>query len=291
MDNSRSNSERYSVRKHKRTVQGYRDSFKRPLPQRVWKKVKKAPHRVYPIDSILQVQRDHSSLQQDSLREDILARVVHVPQDPHFISNFTALDPHVKAFKVQLNKLTPSNMQPICASLLELLNVAGPVQFCKLLIDKASAELKYSETYAELCIRLVSALPGFKKDLINCCQVTFEGLSTETDRKRLQGKVKFIGCLINNGLIPRKVLKTCLEALETEGGELNVEAACYLLGTCNWVFGQLKEWVHCYIRQLEFKATKFPPRVKFQVQDLKECQQLKMIEFSKQEVPTERNYR
>uniref|UniRef100_A0A3Q3GXE5 Eukaryotic translation initiation factor 4 gamma 2 n=1 Tax=Labrus bergylta TaxID=56723 RepID=A0A3Q3GXE5_9LABR len=151
-----------------------------------------------------------------------------------------------------LNKLTPEKFDKLC---LELLNVGVDSKLVLkgiilLIVDKALEEPKYSQLYAQLCLRLAEDAPNFedpstenpatqkqnttfRRLLISKLQDEFENraknvelfekqespLTTEEEEQRaiakikMLGNIKFIGELGKLNLIHESILHKCIKTL------------------------------------------------------------------------------
>ncbi|XP_061599039.1 eukaryotic translation initiation factor 4 gamma 2a [Cololabis saira] len=151
-----------------------------------------------------------------------------------------------------LNKLTPEKFDKLC---LELLNVGVDSKFVLkgiilLIVDKALEEPKYSQLYAQLCLRLAEDAPNFeapsaesqatqkqnttfRRLLISKLQDEFENraknvdlfdktdgpLTSEEEEQRaiakikMLGNIKFIGELGKLNLIHESILHKCIKTL------------------------------------------------------------------------------
>ncbi|XP_062241090.1 eukaryotic translation initiation factor 4 gamma 2a isoform X2 [Platichthys flesus] len=152
-----------------------------------------------------------------------------------------------------LNKLTPEKFDKLC---LELLNVGVDAKFVLkgiilLIVDKALEEPKYSQLYAQLCLRLSEDAPNFEEPtetenpatqkqnttfrrlLISKLQDEFENrarnvevfekhdgpLTSEEEEQRaiakhkMLGNIKFIGELGKLNLIHESILHKCIKTL------------------------------------------------------------------------------
>uniref|UniRef100_A0A3Q3R9J6 Eukaryotic translation initiation factor 4 gamma 2 n=2 Tax=Monopterus albus TaxID=43700 RepID=A0A3Q3R9J6_MONAL len=151
-----------------------------------------------------------------------------------------------------LNKLTPEKFDKLC---LELLNVGVDSKLVLkgiilLIVDKALEEPKYSQLYAQLCLRLAEDAPNFegpstesqatqkqnttfRRLLISKLQDEFENraqnvekfekqdspLSSEEEEERavakfkMLGNIKFIGELGKLSLIHESILHKCIKTL------------------------------------------------------------------------------
>lgn len=274
----------------------YRPCSKEVGPvKRVWNKV---PKRIYSQEQILALQSHTLSKQLTSVNPKFLNRKMLALSKKHrsqsertkiVNENFDALERNCKSL---LNKLAPTNFESISGKLLEILVPATSFKISCLVLEKASLEPKYSETYASLCQEAIRKCPFFREDLLSACQEFFEGVlenpdSLSSQKKKIMGSVRFIGELFNRRMIPSKVLKLiCNDLLSIEREEC-AEGVCYLLSTCKWVFEHkhFKEESHRWLKLLQEMSQSFSSRVKFQVLDLVENQEMKYVNFQKQEAP------
>uniref|UniRef100_A0A3B5AFF7 Eukaryotic translation initiation factor 4 gamma 2 n=1 Tax=Stegastes partitus TaxID=144197 RepID=A0A3B5AFF7_9TELE len=138
-----------------------------------------------------------------------------------------------------LNKLTPEKFDKLC---LELLNVGVESKLVLkgtilLIVDKALEEPKYSQLYAQLCLRLAEDAPNFEgpsteslatqKQNTSICVVRLQNpirscfvlilVSEEEQRAvakiKMLGNIKFIGELGKLNLIHESILHKCIKTL------------------------------------------------------------------------------
>ncbi|CAG9335641.1 unnamed protein product [Blepharisma stoltei] len=269
---------------------GNRAAAPKERPKRVWKKVSK---RVYNFDQIL-LARDHESsiVKSDALLK-ILERKIKII-DPNWRSIPQKLkssnDELTKNFKSLLNRLAPTNAESIQTKLLALLTPESSESLSLLILEKASVEGKYSETYAKLCVNLCREVSYFRNTLLTACQFMFENSHENgefSDRKKVLGCIRFIGELFKARLIPPKIICSCCNYMFSIGTEDTIEALCYLLSVCNALFSnsRYKETFHSYIVKLQELAKTLSSRLRFQVLDLTENQEIKTLAIQKADAP------
>uniref|UniRef100_A0A4W6G5A4 Eukaryotic translation initiation factor 4 gamma 2 n=1 Tax=Lates calcarifer TaxID=8187 RepID=A0A4W6G5A4_LATCA len=171
-----------------------------------------------------------------------------------------------------LNKLTPEKFDKLC---LELLNVGVDSKLVLkgiilLIVDKALEEPKYSQLYAQLCLRLAEDAPNFEEPstesqatqkqnttfrrlLISKLQDEFENrqkffdkndnpLTSEEEEQRaiakikMLGNIKFIGELGKLNLIHESILHKCIKTVKEERVQLkdmgeDLECLCQIMKT------------------------------------------------------------
>lgn len=201
------------------------------------------------------------------------------------------LDALTKSLKSLLNKLTPTNLEPIRAKIAELLNQETSKAFSVMLLGKACMELKYNETYCQLSKALISLFPYFRDDLLQACQNIFETNAWDSsdealNKKKMLGLVGFIGELMNARILSTKVLILCCELLLKKNTELAAEGVCYLLSVCSGAFSsRYKEMAHNLISELQKRSVNFSSRIKFQIMDLIESNKIHTVIFQQKERP------
>ncbi|XP_076038715.1 uncharacterized protein LOC143023929 [Oratosquilla oratoria] len=161
-------------------------------------------------------------------------------------------------FKALMNKLSPKNFdrisQQIAAFIAEHPNTADPA--AELIVDFATRQQFYSQTYAQLCKMLTESMGEeikkvFKTRLVSRCQCLFEpreeteafcengNLSNEeraecelkkiSCRKRYVALCAFIAHLCLENLIPARRVAYCAQFLLKKRDETSLEAVCALL--------------------------------------------------------------
>lgn len=259
--------------------------------KRVWKKVSK---KVYNFEEIVAACSHDSSLLKSEEISKMLGRKSKIVdplwrKTPQKLKSNT--DELTKNFKSLLNKLAPTNAVSIQNKILVLLNPDSSEALSTQVLDKASVEGKYAETYAKLCVDISKNASYYRTDLLNSCQKMFESTANEngdfTDRKKVLGCVRFIGELFKARLIPPKIICSCCNYLFNLGSEDSTEGLCYLLSVCNALFhnGKYKETFHRYIVKLQNMADSLTTRLKFQVLDLTEKREIKTLAIQKADAP------
>ena len=229
----------------------------------------------YSISSILAAREDPRCLSTSSVPSSLLSRQLQTAKSKWSSEVLQLAEPLVKLVKTQLNKLSPGNYEKILSLIQDAVTPDSCAVFCRILLEKASAEQKYLQVYAKLCQDISEQKQFFRSTLLRSAQEMFKTLLDSSDRQSILGKVRFIGALFSIKMIHPRFLKDCCEKLIGQG-ELAVEAACYLIGSCSWVFeSQIKDWVHSYLGRLQ--KLEMPSRVKFEVMDLIEDKRLKVI--------------
>lgn len=317
-------SNRISTRKHpKRSLQksssnhhmnSYRGNGfdsktpKYSTPAKKTYKKKETPKIIYNFDEIHRILHEHepelthsvARLANRKLENVIMRRTW---KQACFHSNLfkEKADAFSKSVKGLLNKLTPTNADVVCVKLQELLNASNSRIICSLLLEKASMEQKYAETFAGVFHYLVSQFDFLRRDLLSACQAMFEDSGRELEglndtekadliskqRRKCVGLVYFIGELYNKKLVsPKRILLICEELLN-HPIETSIESICYLLSTCKGIFSstKFKADAQDLLKTLEEMMPKLPTRIRFQVMDLLETGILKKLEFLYEESP------
>uniref|UniRef100_A0A4W6G5X7 Eukaryotic translation initiation factor 4 gamma 2 n=1 Tax=Lates calcarifer TaxID=8187 RepID=A0A4W6G5X7_LATCA len=157
-----------------------------------------------------------------------------------------------------LNKLTPEKFDKLC---LELLNVGVDSKLVLkgiilLIVDKALEEPKYSQLYAQLCLRLAEDAPNFEEPSTESQatqkqNTTFRRLlisklqddlfDTEEEQRaiakiKMLGNIKFIGELGKLNLIHESILHKCIKTVKEERVQLkdmgeDLECLCQIMKT------------------------------------------------------------
>ncbi|CAK9199009.1 unnamed protein product [Sphagnum troendelagicum] len=167
-----------------------------------------------------------------------------------------------------LNKLTPEKYDLLLEQMMQAgISSAEILQGVILLIfDKAVLEPNFCSMYAQLCVNLSKELPEFPSEqagekpvtfrrvLLNTCQEEFEGADAlrgeikqmtkqEQVRDRVDkekfvklrtlGKIKLIGELFKQKMLPEKIVHACIQELlgsdtKSAPAEENVEVQCQL---------------------------------------------------------------
>ncbi|CAG9309918.1 unnamed protein product [Blepharisma stoltei] len=288
----RTNSNYLSQSSQKNTYRkpSHRASTTKEKPKRVWKKVSK---HTYSYDEILSVKSQESSqIKSDAILKILDRKLKTVGSawrsTPQKLKSSN--DELTKNFKSLLNKLAPTNAESIQNKLLALLSPESSESLSLLILEKASAEGKYAETYAKMCVEISRQISYFRNNLLTACQVMFENSHENgefSDRKKVLGCVRFIGELFKAKLIPPKIICSCCSYMLELGSEDSIEALCYLLSVCNSLFAspRYKETFHLYVVKLQELAKNLSSRLRFQVLDLSENKEIKTLAIQKADAP------
>ena len=172
-----------------------------------------------------------------------------------------------RMIKSALNKVLPTNLEKLQEQLLETgkQSTNNLIFLVECIFEKAWSEVKYTQTYANLCKFLKEKFEGFafsglendpefvkrnlfKYELLERCQNAFtqnpaedfQELSAsqieakkDQNKKKTLGNVRFIGELFKVGLITSKIILQCAEHLISRENidEDKLEGACILLST------------------------------------------------------------
>lgn len=201
-------------------------------------------------------------------------------------------DEVTKTMKSLLNKLTPTNFDPIKEKIAQLFSPESSKVFSNLLITKACMEVKYVETYAQLTCDLTKQFKFFRVNLIESLQNVFESNALEAEdiglnKRKVLGCVCFLGELMNRKFMSVKVGVYCCEQLLKRRSEEAAEGVCYLLSACERFFGspRYKEVAHDLICELQSRSQGYSSRVKFQIEDLFESRKIHKIIMQNTEKP------
>jgi len=203
------------------------------------------------------------------------------------VSNRETLSRKVRSL---LNKVSPETLSCLADQVLSLTyeSIGDIETLCGLLFDVAITEHHYSEMYADLCKALSGRLPAFKdapmtftRALLNRCQNEFDNVYTVSDSRRVRvlGNMKFIGHLFLRRVITQKIVRFVVSHLLAceRPEEHYVECVTALLrsiGATLEASDAGKRHLRNYMLRLtELSRKTYPPRIKFQIQNLLELQQ------------------
>jgi translation initiation factor 4G len=213
-----------------------------------------------------------------------------------------------RSIKSTLNKVLPTNLEKLQEQLLEIgkQTTNNLIFLVECIFDKAWSEVKYTQTYANLCKFLKERFEGyvfaelendpnfvkrnlFKYELLERCQQAFTSnpdenysnlppdqieVKKEQNKKKTLGNVRFIGELFKVGLITSKVILNCAEHLISKEAvdENKLEGACILLSTGGSSFERLKlqketEKIFKSLTEI-LKIDSLTAKIRFKIMDL-----------------------
>ena len=231
-----------------------------------------------------------------------------------------------RIIKSTLNKVLPTNLEKLQEQLLETgkQSTNNLIFLVECIFEKAWSEVKYTQTYANLCKYLKEKfegfiLPGlendpafakknlFKYELLERCQNAFTQnpaedfqdlpaeqieAKKEQNKKKTLGNVRFIGELFKVGLITSKIILQCAEHLISRENidENKLEGACILLSTGGSSFerSKLQKETEKIFRAFDdiLKNEALSSKLKFKVMDLIDERNNQWKKSFKEEVKT-----
>eukprot|EP01067_Filipodium_phascolosomae_P005705 Filipodium_phascolosomae@DN379_c0_g1_i1.p1 len=220
------------------------------------------------------------------------------PKGSPFVSRFnqdaSPFQQFMRTARATFNKLTLEKFETLYAKLMELPirdsdNLSGLIG---LLFEKATTQHHFIDMYSEICQRLNNQdINNFRMLLMDRCQEVFEDIKNDPQalspdlsmeertkyKTKMLGNIKFIANLIRRKIIPKKIIRTCIDELIQVDKDESLETCCVFLmaiGPSHSNAAALRETISTSVKTLSKKCEdtqenrKYSLRIKCLIKDL-----------------------